>query len=96
MLGSPVPKTRRSKRVQAKRRASLVFDLDRKPKRFPCLVLDSSKEGFRLRVSCPLKRGQKVEIVLEDEPLSSVRCNVVWIGKPKSNQEGQVGLETVQ
>ncbi|HKM66756.1 MAG TPA: hypothetical protein VJX70_06275 [Candidatus Acidoferrum sp.] len=89
------PKTRRSQRVQAKQRASLVFDLARKPKRLPCLVLDSSKEGFRLRVSFPLKRGQKVEIVLEDEPLNSVRCSVVWVGKPKSEHEGEVGVETL-
>jgi hypothetical protein len=95
MLGSSGPKTRRSKRVQAKRRASLVFDLERKPKRLPCLVLDASKEGFRLRVSFPLRRGQTVEIVLEDEPLTPVRCSVVWVGKPKSKQDGEIGLETV-
>jgi len=34
-----------------KRRASIVINLDRKPKRLPCLILDSSKEGFRLRGS---------------------------------------------
>ncbi len=82
-------------RVRSKQRASLVFDLERKPKRQPCLVLDSSKEGFRLRGNFQLRRGQTVEIVLEDEPLSSVRCRVVWIGKSNSKQQGEVGLETV-
>jgi len=38
----PFPKARRSKRVVSKRCASLVVNLDRKPKRLPCLVLDSS------------------------------------------------------
>src|SRR6267378_3967619 len=41
----PVPKARRSKRVVSKRRASQIVNLDRKPKRLPCLVLDSSIEG---------------------------------------------------
>jgi hypothetical protein len=90
----PVPQTRRSKRVVSKRCASLVVDLDRKPKRLPCLVLDSSKEGFRLRGSFDLKRGQVVELILDEETLSSERCSVVWVGKAGSKQEGEVGLET--
>jgi len=71
------PKARRSKRVVSKRRASLVVNLDRKPKRLPCLVLDSSIEGFRLRGSFELKRGQVVEIILDEETPSAERCNVV-------------------
>jgi len=57
MPSSPVPKAHRSKRVVSKKRGSLVINLDRKPKRLPCLVLDSSKEGFRLRGSFDLRRG---------------------------------------
>ena len=95
MPSFPVPKSRHSKRMKAKRRASLVFDLDRKPKRLPCLVLDSSKDGFRLRCSFLLRRGQVVEIVLDDDPFRSVRCSVVWVGKAKSKQEGEVGLVSV-
>jgi hypothetical protein len=63
MHGSPVPEARRSKRVVAKRRASLVINLDRKPKRHPCLVLDSSKEGFRLRGDFKFRPGQLVELI---------------------------------
>ena len=63
----PVPKGRRSKRVMSRRRASLVIDLDWNPKRLPCIVLDSSKEGFRLRGSFHLKRNQVVEIILDQE-----------------------------
>ena len=80
-------------RVMSKSRASLIINLDRNQKRFPCLVLDSSKEGFRLRGNFRLKRGQLVEIVLDEDPLTSLRCSVTWVGKPGSEQEGEVGLE---
>jgi hypothetical protein len=95
MPSFPLAKARRSKRVVSKRRASLVINLDRKPKRLPCLVLDSSKEGFRLRGSFDLRRGQVVELILDEETPSPERCSVVWVGKAGSKQEGEVGLETV-
>ena len=89
-----VPKGRRSNRVVSKRRASLVVNLDRNQKRLPCLILDSSKEGFRLRGSFQLRRGQLVELILEEEPPICERCSVVWVGKAGSKQEGEIGLET--
>jgi hypothetical protein len=95
MPSSPVPERRRLKRLMSKVPASLVINLERKPERLPCLVLDSSKEGFRLRGSFHLRRGQLVEIILDEGPVRSVRCNVVWVGKAGSKQEGEVGLETV-
>jgi hypothetical protein len=95
MPSSPVFKARRSKRLVSKRRASLVVNLDRKPMRLPCLVLDSSKEGFRLRGTFDIKRGQVVELILDEETPTAQRCSVVWIGKPGSGQEGEIGLESV-
>ncbi len=95
MPSFPVPQGRRSKRVLSKGPASLVINLDRNQKRLPCLVLDSSKEGFRMRGNFRLKRRQVVEIILDGDPLNSVRCSVVWIGKAGSKQEGEVGLEAV-
>ena len=95
MPGSPIPKARRSKRVVLKRRASLVINLDRNQRRLPCLILDSSKEGFRLRGSFQLKRGQVVELILDENMPSPERCRVVWVGKAGSKQQGEVGLETV-
>jgi hypothetical protein len=86
---------RRSMRVMSKRRASLVINLEGNQKRLPCLVLDSSKEGFRLRGSFHLRRGQVVELILSEDPPSFVRCNVVWVGKTGSKSDGEVGLETV-
>jgi hypothetical protein len=93
MPGFSVPQGRRSKRLKSKIRASLVINLDRKPKRLPCLVLDSSKEGFRLRGSFDLRRGQVVELILDEETPSPERCRVVWVGRDASKQEGEVGLE---
>jgi len=61
---------------------------------FPCLIVDRSQEGFRLRGSFRLKRGQLVELVLDD-PVDSIRCEVIWIGKGELEQAGEVGLQTV-
>jgi len=82
-------------RAMSKRHASLVINLDRNQKRLPCLVLDSSKEGSRLRGNFHLRRGQVVEIILDEDPLRSIRCSVVWVGKSGSREEGEVGLETI-
>jgi len=93
MLSLYVPQGRRSARVMSKRRASLVINLDRKAKRLACLVVDSSKEGFRVRGSFDLRRGQVVELILDEDMPSPERCRVVWVGKAGSKQEGQVGLQ---
>jgi hypothetical protein len=96
MPSFPVLKSRRSNRVVSKLRGSLIINLDRKQERFPCLVLDSSKDGFRVRGSFHLRPGQLVEIILDEDPLDSLRCNVVWAGKAGSKYQGEVGLETVR
>ena len=88
----PPHEKRRSKRVVQKQGASLVVNLDRIPKRVPCLIVDSSPEGFRLAGTSRLRRGQIVEIIPDEEPLNASRCSVIWIGKQGSSQEGQVGL----
>ena len=59
------------------------------------MILDSSEGGFRLGGIHNLRRGQVVELVLGEGSPSSVRCRVVWIGKAGSNQDGEVGLESV-
>ena len=50
----PIPERRYSKRSPRKRRASLILEL----KRQPCLVLDSSNDGFRVRGAFQLRRGK--------------------------------------
>jgi hypothetical protein len=88
MPSFPTSEGRRSKRVMLKRRASLVVNLDRDEKRLPCLVLDSSKEGYRLRGSFHLRPGQFVEIVFDPEPFRSVRCRVSgWAKLTQSRRE---------
>jgi hypothetical protein len=96
MPGFSVPQGRRSRRAVAKTPASLVIHLDRTPKRLPCLVIDSSKEGFRLRGSFDLGRGQVVELILDEDMPSPERCKVVWVGKAGSKRGGELGLETLQ
>ncbi len=86
-------KSRRSKRIVLKKSASLVVNLERIAKRLPCLIVDSSPEGFRLMGTFKLKRGQVVEIIADEDPLNISKCQVIWIGKPGSKQEGQVGLQ---
>jgi len=70
-----------------------VVNLERIAKRLPYLIVDSSPEGFRLMGTFELKRGQVVEIIADEDPLNISKCQVIWIGKPGSKQEGQVGLQ---
>ena len=91
---------RRLKRDQVHKRASLVVNLDmcslgRREERLPCLVLDSTQEGFKVRGTFRLRRGQTVEVILDEAPLNAVRCTVIWVGKPGSKYQGEAGLQTV-
>jgi hypothetical protein len=64
--------------------------------RRPCLIVDESPGGFRLRgVSSRLRRGQVVEVILDQDPSKAVRCSVIWTGQPGTKQEGEAGLEIV-
>ena len=91
----PIPERRRSQRKPLQSPASVVINLDRNPKRIPCLILDLTTEGFRLRGNFHVRRGQVVEVILEHQPHISVRSRVVWVGKTGSKQQGEVGLEIV-
>jgi hypothetical protein len=93
--GFPIPDGRRLMRVALKRRASLVAKLGRQETRIPCLILDSSQVGFRLRGTVRLRRGQVVEVILDENPLDQVRCSVVWVGEPGSQHEGEAGLVAI-
>jgi hypothetical protein len=79
---SPVPDSRRLKREEVHKRASLVVNLvavnfGRREERFPCLILDSTQDGFRLRGTFRLRHGQIVEVILDED---AVRCNVMCTG----------------
>lgn len=89
------PFKRSSERHPVKKHGSLIVNYDRHLQRHPCLIVDVSRGGFRVRGSFRLKRGQVVEVVPDEDPLSVVKCNVVWIGKTSTAQQGEVGLETM-
>jgi len=84
---------RRSKRIITKTGASLVIDLASRAKRIPCLIVDWSPEGFRVRLGARLRRGQLVEVIPHNDPLHTIRCSVIWIGRLGSKQEGEIGLQ---
>ena len=91
----PVHEGRRSKRSATRKGASVVVNLGSHPQRVPCLIVDRSEGGFRLRGGFRLKRGQVVEVIPGDDELNAIKCSVVWIGKPGSKQDGEVGLKAV-
>lgn len=86
---------RRSQRVIMRKGASVVVNLGSHPQRVPCLIVDRSPEGFRLRGGFRLRRGQIVEVIPGDDELNAIRCSVVWVGDPGSKQDGEVGLKAV-
>ena len=92
---SPIPRGRRYKRIVTKKRASLVINLSGIQKMLPCLIVDKSQEGFRLRASFRLRRGQLVELVVDDPMMDSVQCEVIWIGKAGSEQAEEIGLQAI-
>lgn len=94
MPSFPIPPGRRSARVILKRPARLVINVGGVHKLFPCLIVDRSQKGFRLRGRFKMRRGELVELVVDD-PADSVRCEVIWVGKAGSKQEGEAGLQTV-
>ena len=92
---SLVPEGRRFNREEVRKRASLVVSLGGHERGYPCLILDSSPEGFRVRWPHQLRRGQVVKVILDEDPFNAVRCKVIWVAKTGSKQEGEAGLETV-
>jgi len=89
-------KRRRSKGVIPKVRASLSFFSGKgRAERWPCLIVDRSQDSFELEVCSGLRRGQLVDLILDEDPSNPVRCRVVWIGEPGSKQERRAGLQTV-
>lgn len=84
---------RQCHRLPSRKPGSLVVKRDYEhEQRFACLIMDASPPGFRLRVNIRLRCGQIVEVI-DDDPLSAVRCQVVWVGTPGSKEQGTVGLK---
>ena len=88
----PIPERRRSKRTALKNRASLIVKAGRQAHRIPCLILDHSQQGFKIGGTFHLKRGQLVELILDELTSDTVQCRVMWVGTPASSQGGEAGL----
>lgn len=73
--------------------AKLVINTGEKQTTVPCLIVDRSQEGVRLRGEFRLTRGQLVEIIVDDRHAEPVRCEVMWIGK--AGLEWEAGLVPV-
>ena len=83
-------------RLLSKKSGSLVITRDYEhAQRFPCLIVDASSVGFKLRVDLKLKRRQLVELIFNDDPFTAVRCKVIWVGNIGSKEQGAVGLRIV-
>ena len=89
------PAKRSSERHPAKKRGSLIINLDAHLQRLPCLIMDLSRGGFRVRGSFRLRRGQLVEVIADENPQAVAKCSVVWIGRAGTAQEGEAGLEAI-
>ena len=93
MPGRSIPERRRLKRTALKKLASLIVKQGRQSQRIPCLVLDNSEDGFKIGGASRLKRGQIVELILDEYASDTVSCRVTWVGKPGSKQGGEAGLQ---
>ena len=86
------PERRRLKRTALKKRAGLIVKHGRQAQRIPCLILDNSQDGFKIGGTSRLKRGQLVELILDEHASDTVLCRVMWVGRPGSKQGGEAGL----
>jgi hypothetical protein len=92
MVHFPIPDGRRSKRSTTRTKVKLVINTKGDKTILPCLIVDRSQEGFRLRGDFSLTRGQLIEIILDDKPLQPVCCKVIWVGEAGSPQAGEAGV----
>lgn len=88
-----IPDRRHLKRTALKKRASLIVKHGQQAQRIPCLVLDNSQDGFKIGGASRLKRGQFVELILDEQSSNTVLCRVMWVGKPGSEHGGEAGLQ---
>jgi hypothetical protein len=93
VFSRPSPQRRRLKRTALKKRASLIVKHGRQAQRIPCLILDNSQDGFKIGGTSRLKRGQFVELILDEYTSNTVLCRVMWVGRPGSKQGGEAGLQ---
>src|SRR5262249_54265525 len=90
---SPFKRSSERQRQPTKKQASLITNLRGHLQRHPCLIVDISEGGYRVRGSFRIKRGQFVKVIPADDRLSVAKCSVVWVGRMGTAQQGEAGLE---
>ena len=90
------PFKRSSERHSTKAQASLITNFRGHLQRHPCLIVEVSRGGYRLRGGFRIKRGQVVEVIPKDDPLSVAKCSVIWVGKEGTPHQGHAGLEAIE
>jgi hypothetical protein len=83
---------RRSQRVTANLRARLSLRGRLFGAKHKAFIIDYSMLGLRVRAETGLTLGQLVRITSETNPGHPVVCQVVWVAKAGSPQEGEAGL----
>jgi len=67
------PDRRRAKRTALKMPASLIVKNGRQAQPIPCLILDNSQTGFKIAGTFILKKGQTVELILDEYSSNTVQ-----------------------
>jgi hypothetical protein len=93
MPSRSAPERRRLKRSALKKRASLIVKHGQQAQRIPCLLLDNSQDGFKIGGAPRLKRGESVELILDEDSSDTVPCRVMWVGRQGSKEGGEAGLQ---
>ncbi len=88
--GSSAPQ-RRSERKPAQIVVTLVIEADEAD--HLASAVDMSQHGLRLQTDYSLTPGQRVGLLLSDNPDCVIGARVVWMGDLDSEQAGEAGLE---
>ncbi len=59
-------------------------------------TVDLSQRGVRVRSELALSRGQKIEVIPNEDRKYVVPGRVVWVGAAGSEQHSEAGLEFLQ
>lgn len=93
---TPQPPLRRSSRVNVRIPVTISGTLrDQTPFMEETLILSISKYGAKIQTRLPLSMGMKVRIQPKQRSDSGF-FTVVWVGRPGTPREGEVGIEYVR
>jgi hypothetical protein len=94
MNGPGVPvDARRSKRIPARLRVTLLIDSPAGETAHPGVTLDLSEGGVRVQTGAALALAQSLGVVFSRNPEP---CRVAWVGALGSRQQGEAGLQFLE